>query len=300
MRLVCIPNLSTGQGSAVGAALADAVESHGAVVLDRSYDVDHNRTVLTITGDRLVLGSAIEALYAAAIERLDLRSHKGVHPRIGAVDVTPFVPLRHADLPAAARQARDTAARVAARHGLPTFLYEAAARREPRDLPTLRRGGLAGLAERLASGDAVPDFGPSTLHPTAGATVIGARGVLIAFNVLLASDDASVARRIAARIREAGRGRPESGLPKVRAIGVSLPSQGCSQVSMNLLDYRITPPIAAFRRVAREARREGVSVQASELIGLVPSTAISTAEAEEMMLIGDLEPRLLENRLSAL
>lgn len=286
--LQAIPNLSEAQRAGVVERLAAAASGvRGAHLLDRSSDSDHNRTVLTLAGEAEALIAALTALFEVAVAEIDLGGHAGVHPRVGAVDVVPFVPLRETPMAAAVAAARTLAERVAERFELPVFLYEEAAVDPARRLlPDLRRGGLEGLAERIGSPGWEPDFGPPWLHPTAGASVIGARTFLIAFNAVLDTRDLEVARRVARAVRESS-----GGLPAVRAIGVSLASRGRMQVSMNLVDHRRTSMEAALAAVHAEAERRGARVVDTEVVGLVPEAAVT----------GELgADRILERRLDEL
>lgn len=285
--LQAIPNLSEARRAGVVERLAAAASGvPGAHLLDRSSDSDHNRTVLTLAGEAEALIAALTALFEVAVAEIDLGGHGGVHPRVGAVDVVPFVPLRETPMAAAVAAARTLAERVAERFELPVFLYEeAAAVPGRRLLPDLRRGGLEGLAERIGSPGWEPDLGPPRLHPTAGASVIGARTFLIAFNAVLDTGDLETARRIARAVREAS-----GGLEALRAIGVSLESRGRMQVSMNLVDPRRTSMAAALAAVEAEAGRRGARVVETEVVGLVPEAAVT----------GELgADRVLEHRLDA-
>jgi glutamate formiminotransferase / 5-formyltetrahydrofolate cyclo-ligase len=290
--LEAVPNLSEGRRPEVVARLAAAASSApGVRLLDLSSDPDHNRSVLTLAGEPEGLHQGLLALYEAALAEIDLTRHQGVHPRIGAVDVAPFVPLGDTPMEAAVAAANRLAPVVARRFGLPVYLYERAARRPERTfLADIRRGGFEGLAARLADPAWAPDFGPARPHPTAGATVIGARFFLIAFNAVLATPDVAVARAIAAEVRESG-----GGLPAVRAMGVYLASRGLAQVSMNLVDYRRTPILAALRRVEEAAAARGTGVIETEVIGLIPEEAVRGVTAEELKLPGRLP--VLEERL---
>jgi glutamate formiminotransferase len=235
------------------------------------------------------------ALFAWAERWVDLRHHRGVHPRVGAVDVVPFVPLAGATLADAVAAARDTAAAIAERHLLPVFLYEEAATRPHlRRLAAIRRGELAGLGERLALPEWAPDFGPASLHPRLGATVVGARFFLLAVNAVLATDDVAIARAVAAAVREAG-----GGLPGVRALGLLLPSRGRAQVSMNLVDYRQTSLLALLQRVGDEARARGSEVVESELVGLAPAEALLGPLRDLLRCPALALGKLLEQRLLA-
>ncbi len=267
----CVPNFSEGRRPEVIARLADAVRSvPGVRLLDVSADPDHNRTVLTFAGRGEAVGEAAYRAAAVAVAEIDLRVHTGVHPRIGAVDVVPFVPLYGASMEDCVALARTLGARVAADLGVPVYLYgEAASTPGRRTLPAIRRGGFEGLREAIGEPDRRPDMGPARVHPTAGACAVGARGVLIAFNVDLATTDVGIARAVARAVRESG-----GGLPAVQAMGVWLPSRGVAQVSMNLLDYRRTPLLVAFDRVRVEAAALGAEVAAGELIGCAPREAL--------------------------
>ena len=251
--------------------MADAVrDARGVRLLDVSADPDHNRAVFTIVGGPQAVYDAAYRSAAEAVAQIDLRAHRGVHPRIGAVDVVPFVPLWDASLDECVTLARRLGDALAARLDLPVYLYGAAAA-DParRSLAAIRRGGFEGLAQAISSPHRRPDFGPARVHSTAGAVAVGARGVLIAMNVDLDSADLAAARAIARAVRESS-----GGLPAVQAMGFALASRGCVQVSMNLLDYRRTPPLAAFDRVAAEAARMGIAVAAGQLIGCAPADAL--------------------------
>jgi glutamate formiminotransferase len=268
--LEVVPNVSEGRDRALITALGDAVVAAGADLLDVNADVDHHRSVFTYVGAPDVVERATLALAELAVARIDLRRHRGVHPRIGAVDVVPFIPVRELSMADAVDSARRVGARFAQETGVPVFFYaEAAADPGRRELPVVRWGGFERLAERLAEPQWRPDCGAAAPHPTAGATVIGARGPLIAFNAMLDAMDVAAAKAIAAAVRESAPG----GVPAVRAMGVPLESRGVAQVSMNLLDYRVTPPAAIADRVEREAASRGVRVREWELVGCAPADA---------------------------
>jgi glutamate formiminotransferase len=296
--LESVPNVSEGRRPAVFDRLVAALSGHpGATLLDASRDPDHNRSVFTLAGDAAGLRAALLALYAVALAEIDLGHHQGVHPRIGAVDVVPFVALGDTPKMAAVAAARDLAREVAARFDLPVYLYEeAASSPHRRQLAGLRRGGPEGLAARLAASppDWLPDFGPPRLHPTAGATAIGARPFLVAANALLDSADPEVARAVARAVRTSS-----GGLPGVRALGLHLPSRGLAQVSMNLIDVARTPPAVAFAAVDREAARLGARIVERELIGLVPEAALVGEGEEAERLREAWAGRTLEARLGA-
>ncbi len=230
----CVPNFSEGRRPEVIAAIVDAArQTPGVRLADWSADTDHNRLVVTFVGPPAPVRAAALAAAAVAIERIDLRLHSGVHPRLGALDVLPFVPLAGLTLADCAALAREVGQELAARHDLPVFLYEAAAS-DGRSLPSVRKGAFRSLS---------PDFGPSLPHPTAGAAVVGAREPLIAYNVVLAASDAAIARSIARELRTGSHG-----LPGIRALGLLLPSRGLTQVSLNLTRPAETPLLAVFRR----------------------------------------------------
>jgi glutamate formiminotransferase len=313
-RLVeCVPNVSEGRRPEVvdeiAAAFAGAAPE--VLVLDRSSDPDHNRTVVTLMGPGPALVEAAVAGARACARLIDLNAHRGVHPRMGALDVLPFVPfgamtrLRGGDDPEldCTDLAELAGRRIAEEAGVPVYLYGAAARHPGwTALPAVRGRGF----EALRAGDHVPDFGGPGLHPTAGATAVGAREILIAFNVELAGADLDLARRIAAAVRER-----DGGLPAVRAMGVPLvgrdrggpgdrrggPPEDRVQVSMNLLDWRVTPPAEAYGAVAALAGRHGARVEASEVVGLAPAGAFDGVDPADLRLRGALDDLLLESRL---
>ena len=293
----CVPNVSEGRRADVVQALVEAVRSvSGVRLLDYSSDPSHNRSVLTMVGDAEPLKNAILALFDAATARIDLRRHSGEHPRVGAVDVVPFIPIADVTMAECVALARETAAEVSQRFDLPVFLYEEAATTpERRNLEHIRRGEFEGLSAKLALPEWSPDFGPARPHPSAGASVIGARMPLIAYNVNLATDRLDVAKKIATAIRHSS-----GGFRFVKAMGVSLEDRGIVQVSMNLTNYEKTPIFRVFEAVKREAERYGVSVLESEIIGLVPAAALF-GSAEYYLQIGGFRPeQVLETRLQRL
>ena len=290
----CVPNVSEGRRAEVVDALLHAVRGvNGVRLLDHSSDPAHNRSVLTLAGEAAPLKTAVLALYAAAIPRIDLRRHEGAHPRLGAVDVVPFVPIEGVTMAECVALARETAADVAERFDLPVFLYEDAAASAARaNLEDIRRGEFEGLAAKLARPEWTPDFGPAHPHPSAGATVIGARMPLVAFNINLQTDRLDVAKQIAAAVRHSS-----GGFRFVKAMGVALEDRGIVQVSMNLTNYEKTPIFRVFEAVRREAARHGVAVRGSEIVGLVPAAAL-LASAEYFLQLDAFTPRqVLETRL---
>lgn len=268
----CVPNVSEGRDRATLDALAAAIAGvPGATLANVHADADHHRAVLTFLGAPDAVEAAAAALAARVVERLDMRRHHGLHPRVGALDVLPFVPLAGIAMADAVALARRVGGAIGRRHGLPVYYYGAAATRPERRTPReLRRGEYEGLAARLATPDGAPDDGPARFDPRAGAVLVGAREILVAFNVWLDTGDVALARALAAGVRESS-----GGLPAVQAMGVLLASRGLAQVSMNLLDYRRTPIPLAFDRVVEEARRGGVGVRRAELVGLAPRAAFA-------------------------
>lgn len=290
----CVPNISEGRRLDIVEAMATSVrEARGVHLLDQTSDPDHNRSVLTLAGAPTSLTAAVLALFDAAIAAIDLRTHRGVHPRVGAVDVVPFVPVGNVTMTTCVELARDTAAEVARRFEIPVYLYEeAAVSHERRNLADIRRGQFEGLTEKLQSPGWAPDFGPRRPHPTAGATIIGARRPLVAFNVNLDTDQLDVAVAIARAVRHR-----DGGLPFVKAMGVPLVGRGLVQVSMNLTNVDVTPPHLAFEAVQAEARRRGVRVHGSELIGLMPASAVAAAAAAHLQLSAFGPAQVLETRV---
>jgi glutamate formiminotransferase len=266
-------------------------------LLHQTSDTDHNRTVLTFAGRPEAVCEAAFRAVRAAVERIDLTRQSGVHPRIGAADVVPLVPLEGIGIEECAAGAASLGARIWEELRVPVYLYEAAAREpERRNLEMIRKGGFEGLRDEVRRNPArKPDFGGPGLHPSAGATVVGARNVLVAFNVLLDTADVSLARAIARKVRASS-----GGLPTVKAIGVLLASKGRAQVSMNLTDYRTTPPRVAFDAVAQEAAASGVGVVSSEIVGLIPAAAL-WPDAAGHLRCENLSPDvILDNRIATL
>jgi glutamate formiminotransferase / 5-formyltetrahydrofolate cyclo-ligase len=290
----CVPNVSEGRRQDVVQRLVHAVQSVGGIrVLDSSSDASHNRSVLTLAGEAAPLKAAVLSLVGAAVEHIDLRQHRGEHPRLGAVDVVPFVPIDGVTMAECVALARDTAAEVASRFEIPVFLYEEAATTPARrNLEDVRRGEFEGLAAKMAGPDWAPDFGPTRPHPTAGAIVIGARMPLIAYNINLATNRLDVAKKIASAIRHSS-----GGFRYVKAMGIALEARGIVQVSINLTNHEKTPMYRVFDTVRREAERYGVAVLESEIIGLTPQAAL-VAAAEHYLQLARFSPaQILENRL---
>jgi len=291
----CVPNFSEGRDAAKIDLIVEAIRSAGAAILDRTSDPDHNRSVVTFAAPVGVVEEAAFRAVRQAVASIDLRTHSGVHPRIGAADVVPFIPLAGVTLDECARLAERTARRIWDELGVPVYLYEAAALRpEHRNLADIRRGNWEGLCRAVLTDAARrPDFGGPALHPSAGAVAVGARKFLIAFNVNLATSDVEVARSIARAVRFSS-----GGLPAVKAMGVPLASRNLAQVSMNLTDFEQTPIHRAFEAVCAEAARRGVEIAGSELIGLVPRKALESAAAHFLRIENFSPAMVLERRLA--
>jgi glutamate formiminotransferase/glutamate formiminotransferase/formiminotetrahydrofolate cyclodeaminase len=292
----CVPNFSEGRDQGTVHALIDAVTSTADVtLLDHSMDTDHHRSVLTFCGPPDAIVEAAFRTVRLATELIDLRTHVGVHPRIGATDVVPFIPIRGTTMLDCVQLAKRLGERVGRELGIPVFLYERAAGHAAHvPLEAVRRGGLEGLAFRMKSDpDWIPDFGPPRLHERAGAIAIGARPPLIAYNVNLCSTEADQARSIARAVRHSS-----GGLPSVKAIGVELSSRGMVQVAMNLTDYLVTPILTAFQTVKAEATKRGLEVAGSELVGLVPQAALGQAAAASLQLDRFDSSQILETRIA--
>ncbi len=291
----CIPNVSEGRRSHIIELLAAAVRSVSSVrLLDYSADFDHNRSVFTFIGDADSLEEAILNLFTVAEHHIDMHEHKGVHPRIGAIDVVPFVPLETSSMADAASLAKRVATLVAERFNLPIYLYgESALQPQRASLAYLRRGGWEALcAEGLQGEERRPDLGPTLLHPTLGASCFGARGPLVAFNVWLNTQNVTIAKKIAARVRASS-----GGLSFVKALGLELPSQKAVQVSMNLTNPKFTALYTAFELVKMEARRFGVGILKSELIGCLPLQAMSDCFSYYLQMPDFAPERTVENGL---
>ncbi len=290
----CIPNLSEGRRPDVVEAIAAAVRAvPGVRLLDHSSDPSHNRSVFTMAGDAGPIKAAVLAIYERAIAAIDLRTHTGEHPRFGAVDVVPFVPIEGVTMDACVALAKDVAREVASRFGIPIYLYEeASANPERRNLEDIRRGEFEGLAAKMASKGWAPDFGPAAPHVSAGASAIGARMPLIAYNINLNTDRLDVAKKIAAAIRHSS-----GGFRYVKAAGFALTDRGIVQVSMNLTNYEKTPIFRVFETVKREAERYGVTILESEIVGLIPSAALNATAEYYLQLAGFNANQVLENKL---
>jgi glutamate formiminotransferase / 5-formyltetrahydrofolate cyclo-ligase len=289
----CVPNVSEGRRPAIVARMAEAIRSvSGVRLLNHSSDSAHHRSVFTFVGAAPEVQQAVLALFERAVADIDLRAHQGVHPRLGAVDVVPFVPLAGATMAECVAAARATGKDIADWFGIPVYLYEEASDNPARKrLEDIRRGAFEGLKDKMSQPEWTPDFGPRHPHPSVGATVVGARRILVAYNVNLDSDRLDIAKAIARTVRQSS-----GGLPFVKAMGVRLDA-GVVQVSMNLTNYEQTPMHVVFDAVAEEARRHGVAVRGSELIGLVPQAALRPGDERYLQLEGFTSSQILERQL---
>lgn len=294
--LECVPNISDGRNTDVIAAVAAAFASAGAALLGVDSDGDHNRSVITIVGSPdAVIEGAVRGV-ASARDLIDLTQHEGAHPRMGATDVVPFVPLGDARDADAVEAAVTAAERIWLEAGVPTYLYGEAARRTERtNLAKVRRGQFEGIRESIGTDpDRAPDFGDAAVHPTAGITAVGARFFLIAFNVNLETRDLAIAKSIATEIRE-----KNGGLPGVKAMGFNLPEKQQVQVSMNLVDYRKTSPLQVFDEIRQRAEAAGVQIAGSEVVGLIPEAAAPEGFAERVQVLDfDADQQIMERLIA--
>jgi glutamate formiminotransferase/glutamate formiminotransferase/formiminotetrahydrofolate cyclodeaminase len=293
----CVPNFSEGRNKGIIDAIEGVIASvPETVVLDRTSDLDHNRSVITFAGtEEAVLEAAVKAAGISA-KLIDLNKHRGVHPRLGAMDVLPFVPLSGATLEDCVALAHRAGQRIWNEVGIPVYFYQAAALRPDRvKLEDIRRGQFEMVGEQVRTDPAKrPDVGGPLLHPTAGAVIVGARKILIAYNINLRSKNLDLAKMIAKRIRSSS-----GGLPEVKALGLPLVSRGLVQVSMNLTDFEVTPPHVVYEQVSRLAAEHGVEIEESELIGLIPAKAAELAAAADLRL-KPFDPELMiESRIRA-
>jgi glutamate formiminotransferase / formiminotetrahydrofolate cyclodeaminase len=290
----CVPNFSEGRDKAKVDAILEAMKVPGVYLLDREMDADHNRCVITLVGDRENIGEAAIRGAGKAAELIDLTKHQGAHPRMGAADVIPFIPIDGVTLEDCVAIARKVGEEIWRRFQIPVYLYEAAATRpERQNLENIRRGQFEGIRDEIAANPArKPDFGEPRVHPTAGATVVGARKFLIAYNVYLNTPEVGIAKKVAKAVRYS-----DGGLRYVKGMGI--PVRGLAQVSMNLTDFEQTPIARVFEYVKREAARYGVRPAFSEIVGLIPKKALEDA-AEWFLQVENFDSSLiLENRLAA-
>lgn len=290
----CVPNFSEGRDlKVIEKIISPFMAEEGVRLLDYNADQDHNRTVVTVMGEPESVKKAVIEAAGAAIREIDLRHHQGGHPRIGAVDVVPFIPLRNFSMDEAVALARETAREMAERYDLPVFLYEkAAAVPERENLANIRKGEFEGMPEKMAQPEWKPDFGPDRIHPSAGATAVGARMPLVAFNINLNTGNLDIANRIARCIRHIS-----GGLRYCKAMGVELKERGIVQVSINMTDYTRTSLYRVFEMVRFEARRYGVEIIGSEIIGLTPMEALMDAAVYYLRIEGFSIDQVIESRM---
>ncbi len=290
----CVPNFSEGRNEGNIRKILAAFEGReGVKLLDHEKDADHNRLVVTVVGEPQELKAAVLAAVGAAVEVIDMRRHQGQHPRMGAVDVIPFIPIRDVTMEEAVALSKDVAREVAERYGIPVFLYEESASHPGRkDLAAIRKGQFEGMPEKLKSAEWKPDFGKAAIHPSAGVVAIGARMPLVAFNVNLDTADMEIANAIARAVRHIS-----GGLRFCKAIGVELKERGITQVSMNMTDFTRTPLYRALELVRVEARRYGVNIVGSEIVGMVPAAALIDTAAYYMGLERFGIDQVLETRI---
>lgn len=290
----CVPNFSEGRRKEVIDAIVAEAKSRSVKVLDIESDADHNRSVLTFVGEPEAVKETALAVSGKAIELIDLNKHQGQHPRMGAIDVIPFIPISEVTMAECVQLTKEFANEFASRFKVPVFLYEEAATRpDRRNLADVRKGEFEGLREEIGKNpDKTPDFGPNAIHPTAGATAVGARQILIAYNVNLGTSNLDVAKKIAKQVR----GR-DGGLSAVKALGFDLKDRGIVQVSMNMIDYKASQLFKAFELVRTLAEQQGVQVLESEIVGLVPTEALIDTAEFYLRLRGFNKNQILERRL---
>jgi glutamate formiminotransferase len=290
----CVPNISEGRRQDVIDNIGTALRAvPGLRVLDVQSDATHNRSVFTLAGEAAAMSAGIPVLFERALAEIDLRTHKGEHPRMGAVDVVPFIPIEGVTMAQCVELAKSIAKDVATRFNLPVFLYEdASANPARKNLEDIRRGEFEGLAAKMSQPAWAPDFGPAAPHASGGASVIGARMPLIAYNINLNTNRLDVAKKIASAVRMSS-----GGLRFVKAMGIPLEDRGIVQVSMNLTNYEKTPVFRVFELVKREAERYGVSVLESEIVGLVPAAALQQAAEYYLQIEGFSGDQVLENKI---
>ena len=296
MLIECVPNISEGRRLEVVAEIIAAVKAvPGVRWLDQSSDPDHNRSVLTFLGDPATLKAAIDVLYTEVAKHVDLGSHQGGHPRMGAVDVVPFIPIAGATMKDCVALAKEVAELVASKHGVPVVLYEEAATApHRRNLADVRKGEFEGMAEKLAKPEWTPDFGQAAPHAKLGASAIGAREALIAYNVYLDTTDLKVGQEIAKAVRGSS-----GGLGSVKAMGLFIEERNQVQVSMNLVNYRKNPIYRVQELIKIEAARFGVRVTSAEIVGLVPQDALLETAAYYLQIEGYKPEMVLENKIGA-
>jgi len=290
----CVPNFSEGQRKEVIDAIVNEVKKYNVKILNVHADADHNRTDVTIIGEPEEVKNAVLAMSLKAVELIDMNKHKGEHPRMGAMDVVPFVPVMNVSMEDCIKLAHEFATEFSEKAGVPCFLYEEAATKPSRkNLADVRRGEFEGLKEEIGKNpEKTPDYGPNAIHPTAGATAVGAREFLIAFNVNLATSDINIAKKIAKAVRHSS-----GGYRYVKAMGFEIKERGIVQVSMNMTNYKLTPLFRVFETIKREAERYGTRVLSSEIIGMIPLEALADIAAFYLQLEDFKVEQILEKKL---
>ncbi len=289
----CVPNISEGRRKEVIDEIIKNLRSTGVKILDYSSDSDHNRSVITFVGDRETVKKGALQVSRDAVQLIDLRVHHGTHPRMGAVDVIPFIPIKNVTMKDCIEISKEVGKVIAEELHIPVYLYaESATTPERKKLPNIRKGEFEGFFEKIKQPEWAPDFGERKVHPTAGVTAVGAREFLIAYNINLATTDLSIAKKIARSIRESS-----GGLQYIQAKGMELKDKGCVQVSMNLLNYKKAPLYRVFEIVKMEAARYGVSILESELIGLMPMKAALNSLAFYMQFPKLSTDQILETKI---
>jgi len=292
----CVPNFSEGRREKVIKAIIDAGRTDKVKILDIESDSDHNRMLTTIVGKPEAVFQSVWGMIKKATELINMEKHQGEHPRIGATDVVPFIPVANVTMEECVALARRLGERVTQELQIPVYLYEVAATRPDRaNLANVRKGEYEGLKKEIVTNpDRKPDFGPAIMHPTAGAMVIGARKFLIAYNVNLDTKNAKIAKDIAKLVRE-----KDGGFPAVKALGFEIKDKGYVQVSMNLCDFEKTNTDVVFRKIKEEAEKRGIKVLGSEIYGMVPKAALEGINLEELQLIDFKKEQILEERLKS-
>jgi len=291
----CVPNFSIGKDASAAQQIVSAMKSAGpnVIIADHSLDTDHGRLVVTVFGENDSLKDAVYQGVKKAVSIIDFTKHSGVHPCMGAVDVIPFVPIKRATFNDCVKLRNDISSKIGTELHLPVYIYGNIAKRpERKELSYVRRGGIEGVAERICTPEGKPDFGPMKLHPTAGAVAVGARDILIAFNINLNTSDINIAKEIAENIRE-----KNGGLRGVRAIGVYLESRHIAQVAVNIVNFRSSSIKKVFDTVSAQAAKKNISVESSEIIGLIPKDASFEGMGSYLKLLDWDGSRIIENYL---
>ncbi len=289
----CVPNISEGRRKEIVEEIVENLKKTGVKILDYSSDPDHNRSVITFAGDKQSVEKGAMQVAKDAVRLIDLRNHQGTHPRMGAVDVIPFIPVKDVTIDDCIKMSKNTGKKIAEELNVPVYLYaESATKPERKKLPNIRKGEFEGFFEKIKNPDWLPDFGQPAVHPSAGITAVGAREFLIAYNINLGTTNINIANKIARSIRDSS-----GGLHYIQARGMKLEDKGCVQVSINILNYKKAPLYRVFEIVKMEAKRYGVNVLESELIGLMPMDAALKSLAFYLQLPKLTEQEILESKI---